>query len=203
MWTFLYRQYFFQRNGVTIAPAPGDHVIDGGGCFGDTALNFADHVGSGGHVYVFDPLPRHCAIMRDQLLMNPALASRITIVPAGLADTANDVAPMPDDDVINPAARVVAGTMPLTTIDETVARNGVARVDFVKLDIEGSELGALRGAESAIRRDRPKLAISLYHRPEDFFSIPTWIASLNLGYKLYLDHYTIHQEETVLYAITH
>ena len=54
---------------------------------------------------------------------------------------------------------------------------------------------------STIRRWRPNLgAISIYHRPEDFFVIPAWIDSLGLGYRFYLDHYSIHNEETVLYA---
>jgi len=74
------------------------------------------------------------------------------------------------------------------------------RIDLIKLDIEGSELGALRGAEKSLRRWRPKLAISLYHRPEDFFAIPLWLKSLDCGYRFYLDHYSIHHEETVLYG---
>jgi FkbM family methyltransferase len=168
-WTFLYLRYFFERGGVAIKPEPGDHVIDAGGCFGDTALGFADAVGKSGHVYVFDPLPKHCAIMRQQLAMNPLLAPRISIFPLGLADLVNDVAPLPDNDLIDPGARIVATEMPTITIDEIVARNNVPRVNFIKMDIEGSELGALRGAESTLRSWRPKLAISLYHRPEDFF----------------------------------
>lgn len=199
-WTFLHRQYYFERDGVAIRPAPNDHVIDGGGCFGDTAIGFADTVGAGGHVYVFDPLPKHCEIIGQQLAMNPALAPRISVFPQGLADRANDVPPLAADGVINPGARVAEAAMPMTTIDETVARVGAPRIDFVKMDIEGSELAALRGAESAIRRWRPKLAISLYHRPEDFFTIPSWIDSLALGYRFHLDHYSIHAEETVLYA---
>ena len=75
------------------------------------------------------------------------------------------------------------------------------RVDFIKMDVEGAELMALRGGEAALRRHRPRLAISRYHRPEDFFSIPIWLDSLGLGYRFYLDHYTIHHEETVLYAV--
>jgi hypothetical protein len=90
--------------------------------------------------------------------------------------------------------------MPTTTIDEVVVHENIPRIDFIKMDIEGSELSALRGAESTIRRCRPKLAISLYHRPEDFFSIPSWIDSLDLGYRVFLEHYSIHQEETVLFA---
>ena len=77
VWTFLYRQYYFERNGVEVKPVSNDHVIDAGGCFGDTALGFADTVGSGGHVYVFDPLPKHCAIMHQQLTMNPVGVTRI------------------------------------------------------------------------------------------------------------------------------
>ena len=199
-WTFLYRQYYFDRAGMKIQPAPGDHVIDAGGCFGDTALGFADVVGDRGHVYVFDPLPRHCAIMRQALQMNPILAPRITLFATGLSDRTNEVAPLPEDGRIDPGARIVPATMPTSTIDETVARHKVPQVDFIKMDIEGSELGALRGAESTIRSCRPKLAISLYHRPEDFFSIPFWIDSLGVGYRMYLEHYSIHQEETVLFA---
>jgi hypothetical protein len=118
-WTFLYRQYFFDRDGVQIAPSPGDLVIDAGGCFGDTALNFADVVGESGHVYVFDPLPKHCAIMREAIAMNPSLTPRITVLPAGLSDLVNDAEELPQDNVINPGARIVMDQMPTTTIDES------------------------------------------------------------------------------------
>ena len=200
-WTFLYKQYYFERGGVQIRPEPGEHVIDAGGCFGDTALGFADSLGERGHVYVFDPLPKHCAIMHEQLEMNPDLAARISIVALGLSDHVNEVSPLAEDGVIDPGARAISPAIPLTTIDQLAAHNDVPRVDFIKMDVEGSELAALRGAEASIRRWQPKLAISLYHRPEDFFSIPLWIASLGMGYRLFLDHYSIHHEETVLYAI--
>jgi FkbM family methyltransferase len=199
-WTFLYRQYYFERDGVRIAPAPGDHVIDAGGCFGDTALGFADAVGERGHVYVFDPLPKHCSIMREAVAMNPTLAPRVSIFSLGLSDRVNDVAPLAASATINPGARIVMDEVPTTTIDEIAARAPLARLEFIKMDIEGSELSALHGAEASIRRWRPKLAISLYHRAEDFFSIPLWIDSLGVGYRFFLDHYSIHHEETVLFA---
>jgi FkbM family methyltransferase len=199
-WTFLYRQYYFERDGVRIAPAPGDHVIDAGGCFGDTALGFADVVGERGHVYVFDPMPKHCSIMGEAVAMNPGLAPRISIFCVGLADEVRNVPPLTDGDTINPGACIVTDEVPTTTIDELALHHPVPRLDFIKMDIEGSELSALKGAETSIRRWRPKLAISLYHRPEDFFSIPLWIDSLGVGYRFFLDHYSIHNEETVLYA---
>ena len=87
-------------------------------------------------------------------------------------------------------------------MDHLVETSEVPRIDFIKMDIEGSELAALKGGENVLRRDRPRLAISLYHRIDDFFAIPLWIDGLGCGYRFYLEHYSIHGEETVLYAIS-
>jgi len=199
--TFLVRPYFFSRGGVGIAPAAGDHVIDAGACFGDTALLFAHSVGETGHVYTFDPLPRHFSIMQENFAMNPELALRISAFDVGLSNEDHaGGGSQPMDGVINPGATVFGWDVTTRRIDDLVARGSVARVDFIKMDIEGSELPALQGAEHAIRKWKPKLAISLYHRPNDFFTIPLWISSLGCGYRFYLDHYSIHNEETVLYA---
>src|SRR5207245_758853 len=89
---------------------------------------------------------------------------------------------------------------PVRSIDSMVDSGEIERVDFIKMDIEGSELAALKGAARSIARFKPKLAISIYHQPEDFVNIPTFINSLDLGYRMYIEHYTIHHEETVLYA---
>ena len=91
---------------------------------------------------------------------------------------------------------------PVRTIDSLVASKDVSRIDFLKMDIEGSELAALQGAEKTLRQFKPKLAISIYHKFSDFFEIPLFLQSLSLGYRFYVDHYTIHAEETVLYAST-
>lgn len=198
--TFLSGQYHFDRDGIQIAPQPGDHVIDAGGCFGDTAIAFAAEVGPSGSVYTFDPLAKHCEIISEVCLMNSQLASRVNLFKVGLSST--DYAPAVASEVdnsINPGARLT-DAFPTCTVDSAVDRGRIARVDFIKMDIEGSELAALKGAEASIRRWRPRLAISLYHRPEDFHAIPLWLQSLDCGYHFYLDHYSIHQEETVLYA---
>ena len=200
---FLNQQYYFERNGESVAPDQGDFIVDAGGCFGDTALAFARSTGAKGHVYSFDPMQKHCAIMRESFGMNPELAPRISIFEAGLTDVDHEGASSAAaaNGAINPGANIFSGEMTLRTIDSLVAEGAISRIDFIKMDIEGSELGALIGATESLRRWRPKLAISLYHRPEDFFVIPLWLDSLQIGYRFYLDHYSVHHEETVLYAV--
>jgi hypothetical protein len=86
------------------------------------------------------------------------------------------------------------------SIDDFVKRNRIPKVDFIKMDIEGAELSALRGAVETLKTSKPKLAIAVYHDVNDLVQIPTFLSELNLGYRFHLDHYTIHSEETVLFA---
>lgn len=88
--------------------------------------------------------------------------------------------------------------IPVTTIDNVFVDDDVT---FIKMDIEGAELKALMGAEKTIKRCRPKLAICVYHKPEDMWEIPSLILDLCPDYRLYLRHYSLHNGETVLYAV--
>lgn len=75
------------------------------------------------------------------------------------------------------------------------------KATYIKMDVEGSELEALEGSIKTIRKYRPKLAISLYHKPEDIIEIPIFLEKLDLGYQYYIRHYQTRMEETVLYAV--
>ena len=85
-----------------------------------------------------------------------------------------------------------------TSIDDTAGKD---EVTFIKLDVEGAELKALQGAEKTIRRCRPRLAVSVYHKLEDMIEIPDYILSLHNDYRLYLRHYQMSSCETILYAV--
>jgi hypothetical protein len=72
---------------------------------------------------------------------------------------------------------------------------------FIKMDIEGSEIDALNGAAGIIRRDKPKLAVCVYHKPSDLWKIPLLVHNLQPKYQFYLRHYSNHLSDTVLYAM--
>lgn len=74
-------------------------------------------------------------------------------------------------------------------------------VSFIKMDIEGEEPEALKGAEKLIRRNRPLLGISVYHKPEHLWRVPRWIADLDMGYRMLLRHHSRFPTETVCYAL--
>lgn len=75
------------------------------------------------------------------------------------------------------------------------------KVSYIKMDIEGAELRALKGAYRTIRKYKPKMAISVYHNPEDIIEIPLYIMkTFNDNYNFILRHYRTSKRETVLYA---
>lgn len=76
------------------------------------------------------------------------------------------------------------------------------RVTFIKMDIEGAELMALKGASRTIKTYKPKLYICAYHRNEDFYMLPKMIKELCSDYQIYFRaHPYIPAWETNFYAV--
>ena len=71
----------------------------------------------------------------------------------------------------------------LTTIDELVSELHLPRVDFINMDIEGSEAHALRGAAKTLATYKPRLEISMEHRQSDPDIIPALVLRLNPHYQ--------------------
>jgi FkbM family methyltransferase len=201
-------EHYAYRGSETIAAQPDDVVVDGGGCWGDTALYFADKVSPSGRVFCYEFDSANLKILEENLGLNPALQKRIDIVQNALWDKSGEAieyAAHGPATTLNASGMSAAGstsgsTVTTLTIDDLAAQQKLERVDFIKMDVEGAELRALKGAESVLRKHRPKLAISLYHKPDDFVEIPEYLLNLDLGYRFFLGHYTIHQEETVVFA---
>lgn len=101
-------------------------------------------------------------------------------------------------------SRIVEGTDNNDNAIEVCAIDEVAEckeATFIKMDIEGSEKKALMGARQTIIRNKPKLAICIYHSDEDMIGIAEYLHSLVPNYRLYVRHYFYEPIETVLYAV--
>jgi len=72
---------------------------------------------------------------------------------------------------------------------------------YIKLDIEGAEEDALRGAAVHLSQYQPQLAIACYHKASDLWNLTKTILELHSGYQIYLRHYSNFALETILYAI--
>ena len=201
--TFVLEQYAYRKAGAPIEAGAGDVVIDAGGCYGDTAIYFAERVGARGRVFCFEFAPDNLRVLRQNLTANEALGGRVEVIEQPVWERSGVELRFsfagPATHLADPADQGAVATS-TRSIDDLVQAERPARVDFIKMDIEGAELSALRGAEATIRAHRPQLAISVYHRKDDLIAIPAYLESLGLGYEFFLDHFTIYGEETILFA---
>ena len=164
--------------------------VDGGAFDGETTELFAENFPQYQHVHLFEPDPVNFERSRTRL----ADLRDISFHPVGLSDARGDLR----FKVGGGSASVVdeAGdhTISVNTID---AKAGNAT--FIKLDLEGWELAALKGARSTIINNKPKIAVGAYHSPDDFLKIFDWVCTVRPDYRVALRHYTESWTETVLY----
>ncbi|HLZ17871.1 MAG TPA: FkbM family methyltransferase, partial [Cyclobacteriaceae bacterium] len=147
---FIIEQYAYKSGGKTLIEAErGDVVIDAGACWGDTALYFAHKVADKGKVYSFEFIPGNIQLFNINKSLNPHLAGQIELVEHPLSNRAGDQIYFKD---YGPGSRIEfqpfegqTGSTTTTTIDAVVKSKNIARVDFIKMDIEGAEPGALVG----------------------------------------------------------
>lgn len=197
---FFLKQYEYSQCKVE----PGDYVIDGGSCFGDIALQFSEATGEHGHVYAFEFIKDNIELLSKNLMLNPELSRRITLIDQPLWSDSDSnlyiIEKGAASQVVSEEPSTYSQRICTTSIDDLVQSHKIPKIDFIKLDIEGAELECLQGAKNTIQTFKPKLAICLYHNIEHFVSIPKLVKQLVPEYNLYLNHYTAGPGETVMFA---
>lgn len=183
--------------------------IDGGAYVGDTIIDYMrcfcrrvqknDVVWGGGYskIYAWEPDEQNVRSMRKNL----AKYKNITIIPKGLWNEKSEICFKEQGNAgsrIEEEALEGKYTVQVDSIDNV---HKDEKITFIKMDIEGAEMQALKGAESTIKKYKPKLAICIYHEPEHLYSIAFLIKSFVPQYKLYIRHHTDTYAETVLYAV--
>ena len=204
LFILLLEQYAYRRGNTAIEIEPGDSVIDGGACWGDVAMYAADKAGPDGQVFSFEFVKENLRHFNKNIELNPTLKNRVSILEYALHSESGKRFSFNSNE--GPGTSVERKSdkadveVESAAIDDLVRKRTMESVDFIKLDIEGSELACLKGAQESIRRFKPKLAIASYHRVEDFWELPLFIHSINSGYRFYFDHFAPNMWESMLYA---
>lgn len=173
----------------------GESFVDIGCYDGFTSLEFARRCPGFAHITAFEPSPQNHELVVRNLL--PLGADRVTVHQCGLSDAP---AVLSFSSGQGSASRVSAEgdtSIRVERLDDI----DLPAATFLKMDIEGAEEPALRGAVETIRRFRPRLAISAYHRAHDFWRIPRLIDAAGVDYELRIRHYTEGIDETVLFFL--
>lgn len=177
--------------------------IDGGSYDGMTALRLLDVADEVDKIWCFEADSRNLSKIEHKL-KNAGSDVSCEIIDKGIWDKTTTISFVGNgsgesyivESMDKPES--TSEMIDVVSIDEVI---GERHVDMIKFDIEGSELKGLEGASKLIKAQHPKLAICVYHKPEDIMDIPNYILGLSGDYRLYLRHYSFAPNETVLYAI--
>ena len=176
-----------------------DHAsyFDCGAFTGDTIAGFLDATGGTyRHIWAAEPDPSN--FQQLQRFVGEQSLSDIRLINKGIYDRCCRLPFHAAGNMLSMIVEDAVHSIDVDTIDHIVAGEPVT---YIKMDVEGVELKALKGAEQTIRTHRPILGISIYHRKSDLVDIPVWIRSVVPEYRFY---FRVHKKlaiDTVLYAV--
>ncbi len=175
------------------------------GCYdGATCYNFAGWCGAKGfdHIYSFEADPKNYE--KSKAALEPL--GKCELFPFGTADVNKKVYFAADafetSCIISKEEaekRNFEGVEEIETraLDDVLAGK---RITFIKMDIEGAEYEALLGARKLITENRPRMAISVYHKFEDFVTLAALVLEMHPDYRIAFRHYGFDELETVMYV---
>lgn len=164
-------------------PRPGSIVIDGGACDGATAPRFIER---GCKVIGFE-------MDKKNFELAAALGKQLnfTVENLGLGSSNCEISYTHVEGNIGASHLNAQGNdiAKIVTLDSYAAEHNLPSIDFIKLDVEGAELDVLKGAAQSIKKWKPKLALSAYHKIEDPWELLRFVRSLRPDYEFAFRHY--------------
>ncbi len=153
--------------------------IDAGGYIGDSAIVFSKNYDFK-RIFSFEPLKNNYSLLVDNI--KKYKMENVFPYNKGLGEKQGIVKIKDSDDgsfITNKGENLER--IGITTIDKFALSNKL-NIGLIKMDIEGYEMKAIRGAVEIIKRNKPILLISIYHLGSDFFEIKPFLEKMNLGY---------------------
>lgn len=194
--TFFKGSYF---DSSVFMPRENEIFVDAGAYQGETAIEFSKWCPTYNKIYCFEPDSQNFHMLKTNL--QTVDISNVECLNVGLS---NESATLQfersgDDGTGSHLAPDGSTTIQVNSLDNIL--NGQP-VTYIKMDIEGAELDALEGAKETITKYTPRLAICIYHKPEDVYTIPLYLLSLVPDYHFKIRHYSSYSYDTILYAYT-
>lgn len=168
------------------------NFVDGGGYIGDTSKTLISNYKDFNKIYLIEPIESNLKIAKREL-SNYKNIEFIKFALYSKKMTLN----FNEDKSFSTIYGDGTNCVELNSLDNLIKD----KVDYIKLDIEGAELDAIDGAKELIKRDKPTLAICVYHKAEDWYKVPQKILAINPNYKVYFRHYMEGIYESVIYFI--
>lgn len=183
---------YFDLHQLEDRKGPKEVFVDGG-CFdGNSSLDFYKWR-PGGYVYAWEPDAENRKECKKILEKNGV---EYELIPKGLWSEEKEL----KFEMDGSSSRISESTGVLIQVD-SIDRVINEPVTYIKMDIEGAEYQGILGAKEMISKYKPRLAICVYHKPEDIWELPLLIHQINPEYVFYLRHYSFGDVETVLYAL--
>ncbi|MBN2815942.1 MAG: FkbM family methyltransferase [Campylobacterales bacterium] len=182
-------QYFDKE---LIPPLKEIVFLDGGAYIGDTATELIKNYPDFKKLYLIEPISENMRIAKRELQQY----KQINFIECGLSSTKRELY-FNEEKSFSSMQTKGNHTIYVDTIDNIVTQ----KVDYIKLDIEGAEQEAIKGARETIIKYKPILAVCIYHKAEDWYKIPKLVLEIYSGYKVYIRHYMEGIFETVMYFI--
>ena len=188
---------YFQ--GELFEPKPDEVFIDCGAFDGDTIADFLRVRGSSFHeIVAYEPDHINWEKLQNRLSkLDPGLRERVTVLPYALgAEKGVVLFPSSGSD----QSKIGEGndSVEMVTLDGSI---GHKHPSYIKFDIEGAELQALRGARQIIEKFRPVLAVSAYHEQSHLWQVPLLLAELCSDYAFYLRPHGAEGWDLLCYAV--
>lgn len=191
---------FWEEAGIRMPDGKGEVFLDVGCLNGKTSVDFCKWCQDGyDAIYAFEANPNMAETCRRVFEKNKLKNTKLIVKAAW--DKQEQLNFQIDEGAYPGGSRVTEGEANTNVFGDTIDNCLCdSKVTFIKMDIEGSEYKALIGAENVISKWKPRLAISLYHKPEDVLEIPYAILKVNPEYRFAIRQYASNMHETVLYA---
>lgn len=186
-----------------VAPVEDEVIVDCGAFEGDVIQSLLRRRRNFEHLYALEPDRENRRRLQDFLSSQPStLFEKITVWPYGVHDrdcTAHMTGTGDVASKITPSGNGDIGQ--LVELRRLDSLEWSSMPTYIKMDIEGAEPGALRGAARLLSENMPVLAVCLYHRSEHLWEIPSLIHTIQPGYRLLLRRYAEDCWEQVCYAV--